>query len=76
MAVFQATLVGLRGVGSVEFPMLVLSVVVNTILPLFTAFGLGLAIAKQIIEGYNGRVWATECSGVRNYLNVFGDWKP
>ena len=28
---------GLRGVGSVEFPMLVLSVVVNTILPLFTA---------------------------------------
>ena len=28
---------GLRGTGSVEFPMLVLSVVVNTILPLFTA---------------------------------------
>jgi len=28
---------GLRGAGSVEFPMLVLSVVVNTILPLFTA---------------------------------------
>jgi len=28
---------GLRGVGSVEFPILVLSVVVNTILPLFTA---------------------------------------
>lgn len=28
---------GLRGVGSMEFPMLVLSVVVNTILPLFTA---------------------------------------
>jgi ABC-2 type transport system permease protein len=28
---------GIRGVGSVEFPMLVLSVVVNTILPLFTA---------------------------------------
>ncbi|HWQ41898.1 MAG TPA: ABC transporter permease [Desulfosporosinus sp.] len=28
---------GLRGSGSVEFPMLVLSVVVNTILPLFTA---------------------------------------
>ena len=28
---------GLRGVGSVEFPMLVLSIVVNTILPLFTA---------------------------------------
>ncbi len=28
---------GLRGVGSAEFPMLVLSVVVNTILPLFTA---------------------------------------
>src|SRR5665647_3272064 len=27
---------GLRGVGSMEFPMLVLSVVVNTILPLFT----------------------------------------
>ncbi|MDD2234765.1 MAG: ABC transporter permease [Desulfitobacteriaceae bacterium] len=28
---------GLRGVGSVEFPILVLAVVVNTILPLFTA---------------------------------------
>jgi ABC-2 type transport system permease protein len=28
---------GLRGVGSMEFPILVLSVVVNTILPLFTA---------------------------------------
>ncbi len=28
---------GLRGAGSVEFPMLVLAVVVNTILPLFTA---------------------------------------
>lgn len=28
---------GLRGAGSVEFPMLVLSVVVNSILPLFTA---------------------------------------
>ncbi|TDT58471.1 ABC transporter permease [Fonticella tunisiensis] len=28
---------GIRGVGSMEFPMLVLSVVVNTILPLFTA---------------------------------------
>jgi ABC-2 type transport system permease protein len=28
---------GLRGAGSVEFPILVLSVVVNTILPLFTA---------------------------------------
>jgi Uncharacterized protein conserved in bacteria len=28
---------GLRGAGSVEFPMLVLSVAVNTILPLFTA---------------------------------------
>lgn len=28
---------GLRGTGSVEFPMLVLAVVVNTILPLFTA---------------------------------------
>jgi len=28
---------GLRGVGSAEFPMLVLSVAVNTILPLFTA---------------------------------------
>ena len=28
---------GLRGAGSAEFPMLVLSVVVNTILPLFTA---------------------------------------
>lgn len=28
---------GVRGAGSVEFPMLVLSVVVNTILPLFTA---------------------------------------
>src|SRR5665648_826528 len=28
---------GLRGAGSVEFPMLVLSVVVNTIMPLFTA---------------------------------------
>ncbi|ODA40488.1 ABC transporter permease [Desulfosporosinus sp. BG] len=28
---------GLRGAGSVEFPMLVLSVVVNTVLPLFTA---------------------------------------
>jgi hypothetical protein len=28
---------GIRGVGSVEFPMLVLSVVVNSILPLFTA---------------------------------------
>lgn len=28
---------GLRGAGSTEFPMLVLSVVVNTILPLFTA---------------------------------------
>lgn len=28
---------GLRGAGSVEFPMLILSVVVNTILPLFTA---------------------------------------
>lgn len=28
---------GVRGVGSIEFPMLVLSVVVNTILPLFTA---------------------------------------
>ena len=28
---------GLRGAGSVEFPMLVLSVVVNTILPLFTS---------------------------------------
>lgn len=28
---------GLRGAGSVEFPLLVLSVVVNTILPLFTA---------------------------------------
>jgi len=28
---------GLRGTGSVEFPMLVLSVVVNSILPLFTA---------------------------------------
>lgn len=28
---------GIRGVGSVEFPILVLSVVVNTILPLFTA---------------------------------------
>jgi ABC-2 type transport system permease protein len=28
---------GLRGVGSMEFPMLVLSAVVNTILPLFTA---------------------------------------
>lgn len=28
---------GLRGTGSVEFPMLVLSIVVNTILPLFTA---------------------------------------
>lgn len=28
---------GLRGAGSVEFPMLVLAVVVNTVLPLFTA---------------------------------------
>ena len=28
---------GLRGVGSMEFPILVLSVIVNTILPLFTA---------------------------------------
>ncbi|GAB6154959.1 ABC transporter permease [Desulfosporosinus burensis] len=28
---------GLRGTGSLEFPMLVLSVVVNTVLPLFTA---------------------------------------
>lgn len=28
---------GLRGVGSMEFPILVLSVVVNTVLPLFTA---------------------------------------
>ena len=28
---------GLRGVSSMEFPILVLSVVVNTILPLFTA---------------------------------------
>lgn len=28
---------GIRGAGSVEFPMMVLSVVVNTILPLFTA---------------------------------------
>jgi ABC-2 type transport system permease protein len=28
---------GIRGAGSVEFPMLVLSVVVNTLLPLFTA---------------------------------------
>lgn len=28
---------GLRGAGSLEFPMLVLSVVVNTVLPLFTA---------------------------------------
>lgn len=28
---------GLRGAGSVEFPLLILSVVVNTILPLFTA---------------------------------------
>lgn len=28
---------GIRGVGSVEFPVLVLSVVINTVLPLFTA---------------------------------------
>lgn len=72
MEQFKVTLMNDQGGSGSEFPLLVLSMLTNTILPLF--------IALITIDSFSGcTIWLKIPTGYlagRNYLKIYGDLTP